>query len=752
MSKKQQARSQRLAPAPAAMPEEKKAPKADTASSGWKLSLKFKLALILSLVTFVVYVNTLQNGFVLDDSMVYSKNTIVNQGFAGIPELFQTPRLKGFGYLKNENYRPLSLVMFATEVGLFGLNPAVGHFFNILFFVGCVLALFYFLDKLFEGRSLAVAFVASLLFAVHPIHTEVVSNIKSLDEIFCFFFAFLGLNFFAVYMKKANILHLIFGTISIFLSYLSKETVVTFLGIIPIIFFLYLNDDRKRAVFISAATVVVTGIYLFIRHRILSAYGASTTAVEFIDNALVGAPDIATRLATAMYTMGYYVRLLIVPHPLINDYGYNSVPYVGFGNIWVLLSVVIYVAAVVVGVYRLIKFRKDPWAFAILFYLGTIALFSNIFFLMGTAMGERLVFFASAGFCILVALAIDRWLLKEERDFKAFAANKTVVGLVTVVCLLFSYLTYARNQEWLDNATLFTKDLEKSPENGRLNYYVGNELVENVLPTIQDTGKRREVINQGIVHLKKAIEIFPKYTDAYTELGTAYLNLTQYDSAEKNFKIAISQSPYQSIAANNLGTVFLRQNRIPEAIESYKLAIQIKADFVQAWCNLGTCYGKVNQFDSAIMAFNQCLAYNPGYVEAYMQAGLAYYFAKKYTEAEPYFKKVLEMTPNDVNAANNLGAVYLNAGRLPEAINIFKQVVAANPNYVNGYSNLAHAYFQLKDYQNTIDMVNKSLQLDPNNVQDIPYIALCYQAMGRMDEARKYEKISQQYFSAFKLQ
>ncbi|MBX2907650.1 MAG: tetratricopeptide repeat protein [Taibaiella sp.] len=751
MSKKQQARSQRPAPAAAATPQEKSVPKA-AASGGWKMSMKLKLALILSLVTFAIYFNTLQNGFVLDDSMVYAKNTIVTKGFEGIPELFQTPRLKGFGYLKNENYRPLSLVMFATEVGMFGLNPAVGHFFNIIFFVGCVLALFFFLDKLFEGRRLAVSLIASLLFAVHPIHTEVVSNIKSLDEIFCFLFAFIGLNFFAVYMKKANILHLILGTISIFLSYLSKETVVTFLGIIPIVFFLYLNDDRKRAIFITAGTVVVTGIYLFIRHNILSAYGASTTAVEFIDNALVGAPDMATRLATAMYTMGYYVRLLIVPHPLIDDYGYNSVPYVGFGNIWVLLSVIIYIAAGATGIYRMVKVRKDPWAFAILFYLGTIALFSNIFFLMGTAMGERLVFFASAGFCMLVALAIDKWLLKEAPDFSAFTGNKMVVGLVTGVCLLFSYLTYARNQEWVDNATLFTKDLEKSPENGRLNYYVGNELVENVLPTIQDTAKRREVINEGISHLKKAIEIFPKYTDAYTELGTAYLNLTQYDSAEKNFKIAISQSPYQSIAANNLGTVYLRQNRIPEAIEAYRLAIQIKADFVQAWCNLGTCYGKVNQFDSAIMAFNQCLAYNPGYVEAYMQAGLAFYFANKYTEAEPYFKKVLELTPNDVNAANNLGAVYLNAGRLPEAINIFKQLVAANPGYVNGYSNLAHAYFQMKDYPNTIDMVNKSLQADPNNVKDIPYIALCYQAMGQMEEARKYEKISQQYYPAFKLQ
>lgn len=97
------------------------------------------------------------------------------------------------------------------------------------------------------------------------------------------------------------------------------------------------------------------------------------------------------------------------------------------------------------------------------------------------------------------------------------------------VCLLFSYLTFARNAEWKDNSTLFKTDLAKSPENCRLNYYVGNELIENVLPAEKDTAKRREIINEGIGCLNKAIEIFYNYTDAHTELGTAYLNMLRYD-------------------------------------------------------------------------------------------------------------------------------------------------------------------------------------------------------------------------------
>jgi chromate transport protein ChrA len=92
-----------------------------------------------------------------------------------------------------------------------------------------------------------VAFIAALLFAVHPIHTEVVSNIKSLDEIFCFMFAFLSLNVFVGYMKTGKAWQLLVGMLAMFLSFLSKETVVTFLGIIPLVFFFYITQDKPEA-------------------------------------------------------------------------------------------------------------------------------------------------------------------------------------------------------------------------------------------------------------------------------------------------------------------------------------------------------------------------------------------------------------------------------------------------------------------------------------------------------------------------
>ena len=96
-------------------------------------SVTTKLSLILFVLSLLVYANTLKNGYVLDDTVVTIKNSIVTKGFKGIHELLVTPRMKGVGYFKNDNYRPLSLSMFAAEFELFGQKPAVGHFFNILF-------------------------------------------------------------------------------------------------------------------------------------------------------------------------------------------------------------------------------------------------------------------------------------------------------------------------------------------------------------------------------------------------------------------------------------------------------------------------------------------------------------------------------------------------------------------------------------------------------------------------------------------
>ncbi len=95
--------------------------------------------------------------------------------------------------------------------------------------MGCVVSLFLFLEKLFDEQKRVVALIAALLFALHPIHTEVVANIKSCDELLCFLFAFIALNLLAGYNESGKVINPPCGFCCVtFLSLLAKETSIAF--------------------------------------------------------------------------------------------------------------------------------------------------------------------------------------------------------------------------------------------------------------------------------------------------------------------------------------------------------------------------------------------------------------------------------------------------------------------------------------------------------------------------------------------
>lgn len=740
----------------AAVPKEKSTGSqktgADAPARDW-FSVK-NLSILLAVFSFLLYFNTLQHGYILDDVMVLKDNVLVKQGIKAIPELLATPHMRGYLIIPNDLYRPLSLVMFAIEYQFFGLNPTVGHFFNILTFMGCVVMLFLFLNKFFDGKKTAIAFVGALIFAAHPIHTEVVANIKSRDELLCFFFAFWSLNLFMNYMKEGKFSQLIFGSFLLFLSYISKETVITFLAVIPVLFFVYNNADKRRSVMIVSGTALATVVFMVIRTVVLNMYHANQpgATTDFMDNALVGAPSVASKVATEFYVLGKYLRLMFVPYPLLANYSFNSIPFVGFGDIGALLSIVAYVAMAVVGVMRFMKNRKDPWAFAILVYLASLSLFSNFPFLMGAEMAERFAFFASAGFCLAVALAIEKWILKEDAvNVLSIKAGKTLTILVPLV-LVFGGMTVARNSDWRDEYTLYKTDLEKSPNDSRLYQYLATAMAENMYPVEPDSNKRNAMDKESIMYLNKALAIYPDFAEAHVELGRLYERSRMYDSAVIEDKRALKLKPFNATANNNMGSVYITLGKYDEAIPFLKKSIEGNPNFKFVYLNLARAYKQVKQFDSAAKNYKLMLAFDPGYVDGQKELATVYFMMQQYDSAAVYFKNVTQLLPNDADAFNNLGAVYLNGKNYNLAIEQFKKTIALNPKYVNAYSNLGRCYFFTKQYQAAIDIFGRELNLDPRNGRDIPYVALSYQKLGNMEMARQYEVIAKKIYADFKLE
>ncbi len=712
------------------------------------------LCLILGVISFLLYMNTLSHGYILDDVMVLKDNVLVKQGFKGIPELFGTPHMRGYLIIPNDLYRPLSLVMFAIEYQLFGLSPVVNHFFNVLTFAGCVIMLFLFLNQFFDGKKTAIAFIAALIFAVHPIHTEVVANIKSRDELMCYFFAFWSLNLFMKYMKSGKMPQLILGCFVLFLSYISKETVITFLAVIPVLFFIYFNENKQRAFFISGATVAATAVFLVIRTVVLAKYNANQpgATTDFMDNALVGAPSAASKIATEFLVLGKYLKLMFIPYPLLANYSFNSIPFVGFGDIGAILSILAYGAMAFLGITRFIKDKKDPWAFAVLVYLASLSLFSNFPFLMGAEMAERFAFFASTGFCLAVALAIEQWIIKAEAgNIFSLKATKTLTVLIPVV-LIFGGMSVARNNDWKDEYTLYKTDMEKSPQDSRLYQYLATAIAENMYPEEPDSNKRKEMDKESIGYLQKALAIYPDFAEAHVELGRLYERAHMYDSAVAQNNRALQLKPFNATANNNMGSVMITLGRYQESIPYLKKSIQGNPNFKFVYLNLARAYKQIKQYDSAAPAYIQLLAFDPNYLDGQKELATVYFMQQKYDSAGVHFKVVCDLTPNDADAFNNLGAVYLNSKNFMKAIDQFKKTIALNANYVNAYSNLGRCYYFTQQYQAAIDIFNKELKIDPKNGRDVPYIALSYQKLGNMELARQYEAVAKTIYSDFKLE
>ena len=593
------------------------------------------LCLLLAIVAFCTYANTFNNTYVIDDLMMVVENKIVHKGFSGITELLTTPYMRGYANIPNDHYRPLSLVTLAIETQIFGVNPYNNHVVNVLLFVCCVVILFLFLYHFFEGKKTGVAFAASLLYAVHPIHTEVVANVKSRDELLCFLFAFTSLHLYQKYARTGTMWQLLAGAFCFFISLLAKETSIAFLAVIPAIFLLYHNSGKKRNWLIIISSVAGAVAFLAIRHWVLEINHVDNNATRnFMDNELVYAPSYGIRIATAMLILGNYIKLMFMPYPLICSYEYNTIPFTGFGNIWVLLSLVVYAGLFALAVYRLVKNKKDPFAFGILFWIITLGLFSNFFILIGATMAERFLFFASVGFCLVIALLLELWITRAKEQ-EIFVSGKLWVVLIPVSLVLL-LLSVNRNAEWKDNMSLCSADVLKAPDNARINFYLGNEMSTNYANSAPDANMKKQVISESIPYLQKAVAIYPHYTTAHTTLGTAFFNIQNYDSAEVHHQLALQDEPTNALALNGLAGIYFMKQDFPRARDILIRDVAINKLNTSIIYNLGLCYVNMHKFDSAIMVYRQVLAINPRHPESLKSMAQAFSLLPQIDSARKY--------------------------------------------------------------------------------------------------------------------
>ncbi|NDC42658.1 MAG: hypothetical protein EBZ77_14105, partial [Chitinophagia bacterium] len=335
-----------------------------TSLLSWKVQ-----AIILVVLGFVFYASTFKNTWAYDDSLVIMSNEYVNQGFAGIGKIFTVDEFDSYVRSQNEvnnqltggRYRPLSIATFAIEQQLLGLNVTdttaagrtekaekvkmakldrdmhVRHVVNVLLFLFSLVVMLVFLRKVVFVRQPLAAFFTTLLFLMHPIHTEVVANVKSRDEILSLLFILLTLYQLFEYQRNKQTKHLVLTNVYFFLALLSKEYAVMLLLLAPVSLYLFSGKTPVQ----SARSVIsmLAPLVVYFLLRIQSANANGTIAEPDVMNNPYLFAEPAQALATKLAVLFDYLKLLVYPHPLIADYTYNQVPYVDFSNwrVWMAL-------------------------------------------------------------------------------------------------------------------------------------------------------------------------------------------------------------------------------------------------------------------------------------------------------------------------------------------------------------------------------------------------------------------------------
>jgi Flp pilus assembly protein TadD len=589
-------------------------------------NLQLTLGLIIAICGFLLYIQTLSYDYTLDDQAAITENRYVQKGLDGIGTILSSFYWDGFRSGGGPQYRVLSLLSFAIEWEFFPDNPAAGHFMNVFFYALTGFILFRLLSRLFRN-NLVIPFTAALLFIAHPVHTEVVANIKSRDEIFCMLFSMLSLLWlldFADGKKKSK---LVLSAFAFFLALMSKENAITMIAIAPLVLYFFRDIPLKKAFMPVIPFALASLLYFSIIASIQR--GAPGVIGEFTNNILGDAPGYLTRLATALFVLGKYILLLIFPLRLSIDYSYREISLMKITELPVLISVVILLAMVVYAVTKIKK--KDPVAFGILYFFVAISLVSNLVIVIGTIMGDRLVYMPSLGFTIIVAVLLAR-LFKDnqpdKKDSSVFAFFKThskVIAVSSVLFLLFSFKTINRNPVWKNNLALMTSAVEDAPNSAYAHYLYGNELVRTATSyNPADSARLNALYDQVLAAYLKAIEIYPSYAEFYSEAAATYRKKKNIPEALKYYDLALKYDPKLPQAYNGKGVVYFNAERYSEAKTFFLEALKYNPRDGTAMANVGGCYLILKDPDNAISYLLKSLEYFPGNAAAMTNLGYAY--------------------------------------------------------------------------------------------------------------------------------
>lgn len=526
-----------------------------------KLKRPWFPVLLLIAGVFLYYGNTINNGFSLDDDLVTTTDIGVHErvekGISGISEIFSTHYVDT--QKQKYEYRPIVTASFALQYHFFGNKSlkeraSISHLISVMLYALTIVLIYLLIFKLFPDKNWVLPFLIAALFLIHPIHSEVVNNIKCRDELLVMIFGLLAIFSFLNYIDSnyKKLWYLVAGVLLIIISILSKKVGITFLVLVPLIIFYFREIKLKKLLFFIGLIFVTVIIVLLLKKSLMA--GGSVREKMYFENPLYWSESFMERVPMFFYSIVFYIKMLLAPFPLVYYYGYDQIEIVGWENPFSWLGVLFVFGGLFFVVKRIAK--KELWAFCFLFFMFGIGGAANLLFPVVGIVGERFMFLASFGFAFYFA--------HYGYELYQRVVNKNTRYLIIgVSCLLlitsFTQIT-SRNKDWQNRLSLYRHDIQNLSNSAKAHSLLGSEYV-----TIADSILR-----------------IP---------GSSHLEYISYiDSAISEFEVGLEIYNGYYNCANNAGALyFSRKNNHYKAKPYFLKALEYKPNYVEALYNYGNC-------------------------------------------------------------------------------------------------------------------------------------------------------------------
>ncbi|XP_067890305.1 protein O-mannosyl-transferase TMTC4 isoform X2 [Heterodontus francisci] len=620
----------------------------------------------------------------------------------------------------HKSYRPLTVLTFRLNYLIAGgLHPVGFHVVNIaLHSVISVMILDVF-SVLIGGlaydekgrllnRAPKASFLAAVLFAVHPIHTESVAGIVGRADLLCALFFLLS---FISYCKAFRKYVGIAGKASIYcpsliafekmvgVNTVFDALVICKMDILQLGMALLRKDNMSEKVlpwkrgFLTRILLVASGgiTLLYCRWRIM---GTGPPAFTEVDNPASFADSAIVRAINYNYYYSLNTWLLVYPWWLCFDWSMGCLPLIkSISDVRIFAPLVLWFFLIGIMWQALCSTNTDErriFASGITLVVIPFLPASNIFFRVGFVIAERVIYLSSAGYCMLLAYGICI-LSRQGRRIKNII-SVAVTGLV----ILNIMQCVRRSCHWRTEENLFTSALSVCPFNAKVHYNVGKNLA--------DRGKEISAIQ----YYREAVRLNPKYVHAM----------------------------------NNLGNILKERKELHEAEKLLSRAVAIQPDFAAAWMNLGIVQNSLSKFEEAERSYWTAIKYRKKYPDCYYNLGRLYADLHRTVDALNAWRNATLLKPNHSLAWNNLIILLDNTGNLAQAEAVGKEALKLLPSDHTIMFSFANVLGKLKKYKESEGLFLKAIQINPTIASYRGNLAVLYHRWGRLDLASEQYKLA----------